>query len=552
MEVNNMKRSSIQQPNNCCNGSNGSVLNNNSAGSNNSAFMWGALITGGFGLVTGLTLLFAKSKKKDEHEDKKTENKMKVDEHKAEVDVRKHEKINNQDLELYRAKKEIDEEFHLRNKRPTNQSCSISLCKWQNTFDSRYPMPEYSTISHLAIILDCCPDGFKPAMLLHMLTMYGALCFSKVRAEYIDGKKQSPSLQVVIEGVQGSGKGNFNDIFKLLFEHVINSDSQKLQFENPDNIVQITGTEISRARFQMMLACNKGLHMYIMETEIDAVTDCIKKKRGLATELLRKAFSNENTTQDSMNTKPYARGSFPVYLNYTFTGTTKAIDRLFKEKDYEDGTASRICFTLIPERSKQMPDFSRIRQDRLSSIHGQIDKWRKKYCYQTDESKMDVPATETTVDLSYVNKELKPWYETMRDSEDFARSEFSSRSACIAFRCAMVMHMMAGCPSPKEWKKRRQICDLAVYIANFCMERSLYKSSQDKEQRLEELAQNSHSVIKPKRDLTDEEVKYWYNQHGKTDDNGNVFGYGRIANILGMKKDDVRNALKRYGNSLNR
>ena len=79
MEVNNMKRSSIQQPNNCCNGSNGSVLNNNSAGSNNSAFMWGALITGGFGLVTGLTLLFAKSKKKDEHEDKKTENKMKVD-----------------------------------------------------------------------------------------------------------------------------------------------------------------------------------------------------------------------------------------------------------------------------------------------------------------------------------------------------------------------------------------------------------------------------------------------------------------------------------------
>ena len=172
----------------------------------------------------------------------------------------------------------------------------------------------------------------------------GALAFPTVRAVYLDGNKQSPSLQVVIEGAQSSGKGRFKDMFYMLFERVIKSDSLKLQSENPDNIIQITGTEVSRTRFQMILASNKGVHIYVMEPEIDAVTESIKKKGGFATELLRKAFSNENITQDSMITKPYARGSFPVYLNYTFTGTTKAIDRFFKEDEYEDGTASRVCF----------------------------------------------------------------------------------------------------------------------------------------------------------------------------------------------------------------
>lgn len=531
-----------QQPNHRCNGSNG----NKCIGKNRCA-TWD--FVGILGIAASVAFIYIKTKKKNEHEDKKAQNKMKVDDHRAEVDVRKHEEINKHDLELYRAKKEIDQEFKSQNNRTA--TCQISLRKWQDTFDSRFPMPEYSTIPHLDTILNCCPEDFRSAMLINLSAMYGSLAFPKARAVYLDGNKQSPSLQVVIEGAQSAGKGRFKEMFNLLFARVIKSDSLKLQSESLDNIVQVTGTEVSRAKFQTMLASNKGVHIYIMETEIDAVTESIKKKGGLTTELLRKAFSNENTTQNNMLTKPEARGSFPVYLNYTFTGTTKAIDRLFKEKDYEDGTASRICFAVIPELGDQMPDFKKIGLKRLSAMQDQIDEWRKKYCYQTDKNGMDIPAQETTIDLSYVNNVLKQWLDTMFHSNDKARKGISPRIACMAFRCAMVMHMMAGCPDPKEWKKRRQICDLTVYIANYCMERFLYKSSPDKKQRLEELAQGSHSIIKPKRSLTDEELEYWYNQHGKTDDKRNIIGYGTIAKILGMEKDDVRNALKKYGNSLN-
>lgn len=550
MKDNNKQGNSMQQPNNGYNGNSG-VPNTNNVCNNNSTPIWVAVIKGAFGLAIALIPVIVKSNKKNELEDKKAQNKMKVDDHKAWLDIKKNEEKKRQNLESYRAKKEIDQEFKSQNNRTVTATCQIPLREWQDKFNSKYPMPKYSTIPHLDTILNCCPEDFRSAMLMHMLAMYGALCFSKVRALYLDGKKHSPSLQVVVEGVQGSGKGNFNDIFNLLFERIVKSDSLKLQSETPDNIVQITGIEVSRVRLQMILASNKGVHIYVMETEIDAVAESIKKKGGLTTDLLRKAFLNESTTQDSMSTKPYARGSFPVYLNYTFTGTPGAVDSFFKVKEFENGTAARTCFSVIPERSKQMPNFSKIKQDKLSAMKDQIDEWRKKYCYQTNENDMDIPDQETTIDLSYINKELKPWYETMRDSEDLIRGGFSSRSTCIAFHCAMVMHMMAGCPGPKEWKKRRQICDLAVYIANYCMERFLYKSSPDKEQRLEELAQGSHSAIKPKRNLTDEELEYWYNQHGKTDDKGNIIGYGTIAKILGMEKDDVRNALKKYGNSLN-
>lgn len=82
----------------------------------------------------------------------------------------------------------------------------VSLGEWLQWSNREYPMPCYSAIPHISTILDGCPEGFRPAMLFHLLGGYGALAFSNVRARYLDGRYHSPSLQVVIEGEQGSGK----------------------------------------------------------------------------------------------------------------------------------------------------------------------------------------------------------------------------------------------------------------------------------------------------------------------------------------------------------
>lgn len=101
--------------------------------------------------------------------------------------------------------------------------------------------------------------------------------FSGVRAKYLDGKFQAPSLQVVIEGEQGSGKSCFNDIFKTIFSRVIASDAQKLKNEDSESIIQVIGIETSMARLLEIMAGNNGVHEYMMETEIDAVTERFKR-----------------------------------------------------------------------------------------------------------------------------------------------------------------------------------------------------------------------------------------------------------------------------------
>ena len=468
--------------------------------------------------------------------------KMRVDEAKEKSKIR---------CDEYEEKLKIKYKYKQGNVLANNQK-QVGLREWHETFNLKCPLPDYSAIPHIFYTLNTCPVDFRPAMLFHFMTMYGALCFSGVRAKYLDGKFQAPSLQVVIEGEQGSGKSCFNDIFKTIFSRVIASDAQKLKNEDSESIIQVIGIETSMARLLEIMAGNNGVHEYMMETEIDAVTERFKKSDNFSTVILRKAFSNEPIALDNKNTNPNVRGTFPVFLNYTFMGTPNAVDRFFKKESYEDGTASRECFAVIPEIGYAMPEFKKLRKDKLEAMQDQIDEWRKKYCYNTDENGVDVPAKETIIDLSYVNNVLEEWRDRMLASSDSKRRGISGRIACMAFRCAMVMHMLAGCPNAKKRNARQQICRLTIYIANYCMERYLYRSSDDKYQQFMQMKQAAMPTApKPKRKLTHEEVEHWYSLHGTFDDDGNEIGYGTIAKELGCSKDEVRNAFKRYEKTLN-
>lgn len=132
-------------------------------------------------------------------------------------------------------------------------------------------------------------------MLLHLLGTYGALCFSNVRAQYMDGRSHSPSLQVVIVGAQGSGKSIFKNVYEQdLFHRVVMEDREKARSNKPDQIIQTIGSEISKARLLELIAGNHDVYFYSMETEIDTVRQSFTKGGGLSSDLLRKAFSNES------------------------------------------------------------------------------------------------------------------------------------------------------------------------------------------------------------------------------------------------------------------
>ena len=471
--------------------------------------------------------------------------KMEEKDHQCDLDIKKAKEISLVKTDEISRVITIRQDLGLMGKKTVGEQAidkEPALSEWLQWFDTQFPMPGYSAIPHISTILNGCPGGFRPAMLLHLLGTYGALCFSNVRAQYMDGRSHSPSLQVVIVGAQGSGKRIFKNVYEQdLFHRVVMEDREKGRSDKPDQIIQTIGSEISKARLLELVAGNHDVYFYSMETEIDTVRQSFTKGGGLSSDLLRKAFSNESISLDNKHTRNECRGTFLVYFNYTFTGTPKAVRRFFKEEEYEDGTASRVCFCAIPELGHSIPEFDLPEGEELEKMRDRIDKWREQYCFRRTKEGIDIPANEHRTDLSYVFGTLKHWIEKQKEMGDETRKEVSLRMATVAFHGAIVLHMLAGEPGKDAPKTRRAICKLTEYLANHCMERFLcqyYKGVYPK--------MGMPTESRPGRRLTDEEIDCWYPLWKTLDENGNQLGYGRIAKLIGVSKNDVRNAFRKY------
>lgn len=453
--------------------------------------------------------------------------------------LEKKQAYNLQKIELRRSKSNLPEP-------------QLSLREWNKEFHKRYGTPNYSGIPFLNEILNCCPQEYKDAMMFSLLPEFGAMVFSRVRAKFINGSMQSPNIMTVIEGVSGSGKSNFRDMHKLLFQHIIDAECKKLSNDEKGSIIQFIGINISASQFIEMLARNRGVHMYIMEQEIDTAKDAFKKDGWLASSTIRKAFDNDIEYQNKKGES--AKGGFQVYLNATFAGTPGAINSLFKNKEKENGTARRFCFTVAPELGAKSPVFKWLAGEKLERIKKQIDEWRSLYCYHHAPMNGDVPCDEFTIDLNYINVALEKWCEQQYDRYKVdgieERNNMRNGIAGIAFHCAIVLHMMAGNPSKKEKGKRNAVKNLTVYIANYCMERYLTKFSSSggirPQSSNDTFAGYEHPNAKSIRKMTLEEAKYWYSLRGTVDEQGKKIGLGYIARKLGTTKDEVRNTLNRY------
>lgn len=348
--------------------------------------------------------------------------------------------------------------------------------QWIDAFHEDHQLPSLVYLPYqLGTIINCFPKGYEEAMLLHLLSMLGALCFSRVRSKYLDGKMHSPSLQVVIEGMSGAGKGKFKDIFELLFARVKDEDDIKYAADDGRGIIQIVGINTSPVKFVKVTARNKGVHMYMFHPEISHVGRILKKSGGLTYEHLRRAFDNDEVEYDSM-AKGIPHGRFRVFLNYTFTGTPLSVESFIAGEEV-DGTAQRICWSAIPNYDfDTMPEMEYPEEDELEYLRDQIDAWRREYCFN-DDSGVDAPCPETEIELGYVKDALSQWIRQQVELSDRennpARKAAVLREATIAFHAAMVLHMMYGQPCQEDQDDRKKVILFTLYLADYCMERYL-------------------------------------------------------------------------------
>ena len=436
---------------------------------------------------------------------------------------------------------------------------------WLDNFQKKFKMPALRGILD-TLINGVCPIGYEPAMLLHLLSMFGALCFSKVRAKYLDGILHAPNLQVIIEGGWGTGKGKFETVYKLLFARIIDADKEKINRSDANGeddyppIVQTAGIGLSGAKLVDVLADNQGVHSYIFSSEILAVILNLQKKTGLTFDHFRKAFENGDIYNNN-KAKKSKKGMYPVFLNYTFTGTPGDTAK-FNSRELEGGTSSRICYGIIPEHGKDIPNLDMPCDAELDEIRDQIDAWKSQYCYTTNNNGEDIPCEETVIDLDYVNEALKKWldeqFELSEQEKNPARANARTRMAAIAFHAAIVIAMMYGNPSAKEHAKRKAVVDLVIYVANHCMERFLYKFGDiQNAQRAEALKAEKAktetfetSSNAAEDGITDETVAEWYRlNHLEGEER---MGYGTIAKKYGTTKSVVRGRIQSYESKLNK
>ena len=435
---------------------------------------------------------------------------------------------------------------------------------WLERFKSLFTMPELPPF--LAKIMSGVPHGYEEAMLLHMLSMLGAMCFSKVRALYLDGITHAANLQVIVEGNWGSGKGKFEQLLKVLFSRIVNTSKNKIDLLNdPDNslplIVQTTGIGTSMSKFVDLLAENQGCHMYIFNSEVRALSYDLKKGNGLNFDFLRKAFENgevcrNNKARDSKN------GMFPIYLNYTLTGTPADINASFK-KELEGGTLSRIAWTCIPE-VERYPEVLRLPEgNELEALKDQIDDWTATYCYQRIPDEGDEAVGEINVDLDYVCKALEEWidrqYLLAEEEKNPARKDVRMRMAAIAFHCAIVIHMLYDNPTPANRQKRQKVVDLTLFIADYCIERFLHKFG--KAQNLQRRANKEAEYVDDDTPLGEQEgnsssssssqkitdIAELKRLHDQKDARGqSLYGWKTLAKISGKSSSTMRRNIQKF------
>ena len=432
---------------------------------------------------------------------------------------------------------------------------------WLEKFKTNFTMPTLPPF--IDRIMQGVPTGYEEAMLLHLCAMLGAMCFSKVRARYSDGIIHAANLQVVVEGNWGTGKAKFEQLFKELFSRIINRSKSKIDLmsdpkDETVRIVQTTGIGTSMSKYVDILANNQECHMYIFNSEVRALFYDLKKGNGVNFDFLRKAFENGDVCRNNRS-KDGKNGIFSIFLNYTLTGTPHDINTTFK-KELEGGTLSRIAWTCIPEAGRY-PGVLRLPEGKeMGTLKDQIDNWTRTYCYYHDPDDGDGAVDEVCIDLDYVCKELDAWnarqYELSVAENNPARKDVRMRMAAIAFHCAIVLHMLCDNPAPANWQKRKQVVDLTLFIADYCIERFLHKFGKDQNiqrklnQEAELVDKEPKAAVEAdprheKKLITD--IKTLKELHDIMDEKGqSKNGWDRLAILSGMSSSTVKRKVRKY------
>ncbi|MBO4752672.1 MAG: DUF3987 domain-containing protein [Bacteroidales bacterium] len=342
---------------------------------------------------------------------------------------------------------------------------------------------------------EIAPDDFKAAVVLSQLPILGALG-SRLRAEYLDGVKHSPSFQVSLEAPQASGKSFLVRLVNYELEKMMACDEVEREKERawnekmaqikltktkvtekqreelgdkPKGIVRYLPATVSVTKLLQRMESARGLHCFAFGEEIDTVRKAYSRQFSNLSEMLRVSFDNGLYGQDYASENSWS-GNVALYYNCLFSGTPKAMRRFYP--DVEDGLVSRVLFVTLPDQfGKPMPVWGEFEQKQNCAVDLGLEKLNA-VTLQGDEVQQ-----EHEMRLGWLNTALSNWIKAQQleavQQNDRTRDIFCRRSAVVGFRAGMLAWFL--------WDEkntpaiRKNVVNFAVWVANSMLNQHLLR-----------------------------------------------------------------------------
>ena len=320
----------------------------------------------------------------------------------------------------------------------------------------------------------------KKAALLSCLPVLSCL-LSRLRAEYRDGREESPIFMTVVVGPQASGKSFLKELYNRLAAPMLENDRQQMDAEReyqekvrraknkkdqPERetfVIRCLPANVSNTQLLKRCDQNNGLSVISFAPEIDTV---VRSNKGGAWadkgDIYRIGFEGGLFGQDYASETSYS-ATVELRYNLLLSGTNLAVNNFFK--NVENGMMSRFCFAQMADdrglRIHRVPKFSSTDEEFIKS---EVKRLYEMGSNPQPESivTFSLPRTCAALD-DWEDIQIAEYLETGNEALDILRR----RAALLGFRAAMVGWALTGGVESKS------VVDLAVWTATEVLNQQL-------------------------------------------------------------------------------
>lgn len=299
----------------------------------------------------------------------------------------------------------------------------------------------------------------------------------QVTVRYADNKLHHLGLMGLVIGRQAGGKSSVKEAVELWMrplqeqsrEAREQEDAVKKQnklrkaneraVEMPELVIRKVPITISCSTLLKRLKNAQGHTIYSFGEELDTLL----KTNGAGSwsakyDVYRYSFDRGEWGQD-YNSDQAESGEVNVAYNWTILGTYGAFNRCFSGDNVENGLGGRVLMSEMPDtRFSKIPKYQPMTLEQEEAVLKATELLQSKNGF---------------VDTPLLRKHIDKWLEERRlealKNADEALDELRKRSAVIAFRCAVVFHLLSDCEC-----ESKACIDFMLMMADYVLENQMH------------------------------------------------------------------------------